>query len=494
MTLIKSHSCTKCGGALIVHNDRQQYECPYCSVFYDYEYFRSRDILDQADSSMKMLQYDSAREKYEFLLKKDPHSFRALRGILLCDAKINRPSELSKPENLLRITPASLNEAEGDADPEEKPYFAKIRLMYEIAKYTRANQQEKERIEKAGSCGVSGDGGRMFETQAERSEALARNREKSKRFSEDFSKLYKQLLELEPEDLKETTKARADEGTQKENGLIQVNLKVSKSCASCGGELIVNLDRQVYECPFCGVTYDFDFIRDETAMDEAQEALAKSQFLKADAIYAYILTVDPKNFTALRGRILCAAKWTGLEIASKNAEIYMRKAHIPTMKERVEDAVSVCETSDRPYFEEFVKIFPEYEDYIDHSSPTNRFRMDSHRLTKTRGELEDEMDMLTEEQNKYLDERDKRRKDGTFLIEEVYYLAKVRAVQKEIDEVYDSRSVVDEQLNETVEEISKLSAEAEHSIKLIEKHLRTLVKIESDRDPSQKTIGGPEDK
>ena len=108
--------------------------------------------------------------------------------------------------------------------------------------------------------------------------------------------------------------------------------------------------------------------------------------------------------------------------------------------------------------------------------------------------FEDEMDMLTEERNKYLDERDKRRKDGTFLIEEVYYHAKVRAVQKEIDEVYDSRSVVDEQLNETVEEISKLSAEAEHSIKLIEKHLRTLVKIESDRDPSQKTIGGPEDK
>ena len=58
MTLIKSHSCTKCGGALIVHNDRQQYECPYCSVFYDYEYFRSRDILDQADSSLKILQDD----------------------------------------------------------------------------------------------------------------------------------------------------------------------------------------------------------------------------------------------------------------------------------------------------------------------------------------------------------------------------------------------------------------------------------------------------
>ena len=67
MTLIKSHSCTKCGGVLIVHNDKQQYECPYCGIFYDYEYFRLRDILEQAAASQKVLQYDSAREKYSFL-------------------------------------------------------------------------------------------------------------------------------------------------------------------------------------------------------------------------------------------------------------------------------------------------------------------------------------------------------------------------------------------------------------------------------------------
>jgi len=39
----------------------------------------------------------------------------------------------------------------------------------------------------------------------------------------------------------------------------------SHTCATCGGELIINLDRQLYECPFCGVTFDFDFVRDETA-------------------------------------------------------------------------------------------------------------------------------------------------------------------------------------------------------------------------------------
>ena len=169
----------------------------------------------------------------------------------------------------------------------------------------------------------------------------------------------------------------------------------------------------------------------------------------------------------------------------------MRKAHIPTMKERVEEAISVCDSADRPYFEEFGKIFPEYENYINNSSPTNRFRKDSHRLTKTRGELEDEMDVLRDERDKYLDERDKRRKDGIFLLEEIYYSAKANAVQKEINEVYESRSIVDEQLSETVEEISKLSTEAQHSIKVIEKHLRDILKIETDRELSQKATGGP---
>ena len=119
MTLIKSHSCTKCGGALIVHNDRQQYECPYCSVFYDYEYFRSRDILEQAEASQKMLQYDSAIEKYEFILKKDPQNFTAIRGKLLCESKINRPEELRKAEKMMQISLDSLRQAEKAVEPKQ---------------------------------------------------------------------------------------------------------------------------------------------------------------------------------------------------------------------------------------------------------------------------------------------------------------------------------------------------------------------------------------
>ena len=42
------------------------------------------------------------------------------------------------------------------------------------------------------------------------------------------------------------------------------NLK-KHTCPTCGGQLIVNEVRKMYECPFCGVTFDFDLVRDETA-------------------------------------------------------------------------------------------------------------------------------------------------------------------------------------------------------------------------------------
>ena len=120
-------------------------------------------------------------------------------------------------------------------------------------------------------------------------------------------------------------------------------------CPSCGGTLHVDIARQMYECPFCGLSFDFDIIRDETAVAEAQDALSKQQFLKADAIYKYILTVDPKNFAALRGRILCAAKWPDLGTTIQYAEYYMEKAHIPSLKLRIEEALGACEECDRPF-------------------------------------------------------------------------------------------------------------------------------------------------
>ncbi len=358
MTLVKSHNCTKCGGTLIVHNDLQQYECPYCSVFYDYEYFRSRDILEQAAASQKMLQYDSAIEKYEFILKKDPQNFTAIRGKLLCESKINRPEELRKAEKMMQISLDSLMQAEKAVEPDGKPYFSQLLRLRMLA----------------------------------RSQAALHDSEKRKKFDRSFAGIYDHLKMTDPKRIA----LQKNEEVLSEETQALVSMISSMSCTSCGGELIINLDRQLYECPFCGVTFDFDFVRDETAFSEAAEALSKKQFIKADGIYAYILKSDPKCYAAHRGRVLCAAKWTC--IPSEMASEVMPQVHIPTLKARVEEAIALCEPEDRPYFELFLYMLPEYERLFQAASPRKQARQ---KLLSQRKDMEREYDVTLKKYENY---------------------------------------------------------------------------------------------
>ena len=370
MTLINSHSCTKCGGVLIVNNDKQQYECPYCGIFYDYEYFRLRDILEQAAASQKVLQYDSAKEKYEFILKKDPHNFIALRGILLCESGINRPELLSDPDRTVRLLPATLLRVQKMADQDGKAYFYRLSLLRELATFIRGNKQQQISLDKGAVKIYS---------------------------NKEFAKLYAQLQELEPDEVKEETKRQASEKQATYGNEKQAFLKIAPSCESCGGEVLVNLNRQVYECPFCGLTFDFDFIRDETVHSEVKDAFEKQQYVKADALYEHILAADPSNYEALRGRIMCSTKIQDLQSVMADPESFAHKVYIPAFKERSEEAFAACEDCDRPYFEGFKNLVPETESFAVSSSPSNVHRRKKDSLFKERKQMEWEYENATKE-------------------------------------------------------------------------------------------------
>ena len=438
MTLIKSHTCTTCGGALTFHSDRKQYECPYCSVFFDYKYFHSQDILDQADSSMKILQYDTAREKYAFILQKEPNNFRALVGMILCDAKINKMSELGRIENRSNIDLSMIKDYEAKALPENKPFFSKLSEMrayaeksaetrksieeiekmnlrkgnlvqdlsdedfkrarshessvdrnkrkyifyiiwvlffsplvlialLKVIKWTtllvvilligiilgvvflayRGYKEEKERkirlkLAEKHDVDDAGTGPVYTHSDLERMRILNEMKKNGKDISRTFDKLCKELAELQP-------KTGSRSGESQEEELIQADLSKSPACTKCGGELIVNLNSLVYECPFCGVTFDFDFLRDETALEDAREAVSKSQFVKADGIWKYILAIEPKNFEALRGRILCAAKRT--QLPTEIALTSMAKIKLPKKEKRCAEAAVSCDEKVRKYFD-----------------------------------------------------------------------------------------------------------------------------------------------
>ena len=34
-------------------------------------------------------------------------------------------------------------------------------------------------------------------------------------------------------------------------------------CDACGGHLKVDLEKQIYTCPFCGVTYDYEYFKED---------------------------------------------------------------------------------------------------------------------------------------------------------------------------------------------------------------------------------------
>ena len=76
------------------------------------------------------------------------------------------------------------------------------------------------------------------------------------------------------------------------------------TCPTCGGLLRVDTVKQMYECAFCGVTFDYEYFREDDVLEKANRALAAGEFQSADDAYKFMLTKEPNNFVALRGSIL----------------------------------------------------------------------------------------------------------------------------------------------------------------------------------------------
>ncbi|MBO7452502.1 MAG: hypothetical protein J6U54_19410 [Clostridiales bacterium] len=91
---VKEHTCPTCGGQLRVNTAKQMYECPFCGVTFDYEYFREEDVLQKAGRALAMGEYHSAGEAYDFMLDKEPNNFVALRGLILAGMCIRNTSSM----------------------------------------------------------------------------------------------------------------------------------------------------------------------------------------------------------------------------------------------------------------------------------------------------------------------------------------------------------------------------------------------------------------
>ena len=147
---IKKHQCPSCGGSLRIDRDKQMYHCTFCGSSYDYEYFRQDRIHEAGETYLSRGEFMATAEAYEFMLKKDPHDFLALRGLMLTAAHITSMDELDREvvSDDFSYDTEMVNEAIENASEEDKGYFTELARVYSEKKKLVDMSEEIEELRK----------------------------------------------------------------------------------------------------------------------------------------------------------------------------------------------------------------------------------------------------------------------------------------------------------------------------------------------------------
>ena len=147
---IKQHQCPSCGGNLRIDRDKQMYHCTFCGSTYDYEYFREDRIHEAGETYLSRGEFMATTEAYEFMLKKDPHDFLALRGLMLAAAHLTDMSELEQVDKDFSYDSRMVSRVIESASEEDKKYFTEFAKIYSDNKRLADCSEEIEalRVEK----------------------------------------------------------------------------------------------------------------------------------------------------------------------------------------------------------------------------------------------------------------------------------------------------------------------------------------------------------
>ncbi len=135
---MKKHTCPTCAAPLRINTELQMYECPFCGVTYDYEYFREDDVLERAERALRAGEYNSAAEAYDFMLAKEPHNFVALRGKIMVSANAKSMQEFRDPNRLRTLNFSKIDneidQAVFASESKGREYFSKLKELIAAGK------------------------------------------------------------------------------------------------------------------------------------------------------------------------------------------------------------------------------------------------------------------------------------------------------------------------------------------------------------------------
>ena len=132
MSNIKKDQCPSCGGNLIDDSEKQMYRCTSCGSTYDYDYFREEQLHDMGETYLSRGEVKAAADAYKLILKKAPHDFLALRGLMLAAAYLKDLDGFARMGEEKHFSYDSIlaGEVLDAASEEDKEYFTEFGKIY----------------------------------------------------------------------------------------------------------------------------------------------------------------------------------------------------------------------------------------------------------------------------------------------------------------------------------------------------------------------------
>jgi len=150
---------------------------------------------------------------------------------------------------------------------------------------------------------------------------------------------------------------------------MEMTVLKSNLCPTCGGLLDIDLDKQMYICPFCGVSFDYEYFREDNVKEVASKAVRRNEYGSAKDAYDFMLSKDPHDFEALRGLFLCKNEWTDMTRMYNDSEVDVY-ADEPTLL----NAIEKCRPEHKPYFEKVREALNELRHYRDLKSEAKKIK------------------------------------------------------------------------------------------------------------------------
>lgn len=173
----------------------------------------------------------------------------------------------------------------------------------------------------------------------------------------------------------------------------------SNLCPTCGGLLSIDLDRQMYVCPFCGVSFDYEYFREDNVKEVASKAIGRSEFGSAKDAYDFMLAKDPHDFEALRGLFLCANKWKTMHPMLKDSDVHV-SVDEPTLLNAIDNSLP----EHKDYFEKVREALKELYHYRDLRKEAKGIDQEKDTATKAFDHLQQEYRINSREFSNMLDE------------------------------------------------------------------------------------------